>query len=133
MQYPTILAGLPYAYCVKTVYRLSTSKDIAVGWDPRVARMAIDLAACMARSADVAERANEQLKLETGEDSVFAVAAQVMRATSGNWKIPVEADEGGGDAGTGVWSGVDSVANGMDMPLIDFTDDFWLSGAVHLG
>ena len=121
MQYPPIIAGLPYAYCIKTIYRLQTSRDVAVGWDPRIAHAEIDLAACLEASAAVAERVNGEVRARTGEESVFSVVAEVMRAMAGNWALPVDV---GGDEGAVGWG----AEGGLDLSMVDFADEFWLSG-----
>jgi hypothetical protein len=113
---------LIFAYSLKVVHRLSTLQD--PGWDPAIVRQTVDIAGLLDRCAAVALEANDRLKAETGEDSVFSVAAKSLRESMPNWTLPnQEARASGGDGSMEGWTGTD----GLDLPLMDFSNDFWLN------
>lgn len=117
---------LMYSYSIKTIYRLSTFQDF--GWNSQVARDTFDLVDCMEQAVVKAQQANAMLKEETGEESVFAVAAENMMAMAGNWRLPHEhgTNEVLREGGATGWT----VAGleGLDLPTFDFSNDYWLSG-----
>lgn len=121
---------LIFAYSLKILHKLCTLHDF-VGWDPALARQSVNLISILERCADSAEGANERLKEGTGEDSVFAMAAVSMRESAANWVLPnVEARAGSGGDATAMdaWAGGD----GFDLPLMDFSDEFWLDSSINL-
>lgn len=95
-------------------------------------RQEVDLSSVLQRCAVSAEEANERLKRVTGEDSVFGFAAVSMRESAKNWAVPgVETEGGDGEDGMLMdgWGGVGDV---VEMPGLDFSDDFWLNSSVNV-
>jgi DUF971 family protein len=86
----------------------------------------LDLVEFFLQCAAVADACNQRLKDETGEDSVFRLAAKTLRDTAPSWKI-VSAQETQ-DVVVNGWAGVET----MDLPPIDFSDDFWLNAPFNL-
>lgn len=83
----------------------------------------VDVAYCLEQASDMAAHANAQYKDECGEDSVLAAAAQILRATAPNWRIPAcEGEIREGD----VLPPLDG--DFVDMSMIDFSDDIWQNG-----
>ncbi|RAQ98940.1 sterol glucosyltransferase [Stemphylium lycopersici] len=78
---------LIFPYCLKILHKLATLKGIP-GWDPTIVTGTIDIVRCLEQLAEIAERANEMYKEETGEESVFSAAAEILRATAPSWAIP---------------------------------------------
>ena len=80
-------------------------------------RSTVDITDLMERCAACSDAVNARLKEETGEDSVYALAAKTLRDTAPNWRV--EGDAVG-------WSG-----DAVDFGGVDFSnDDFWGSGMV---
>lgn len=118
---------LVWSYCCKVLYRLSSIKGIP-GWDPTIVQSTVDIVQCLERLADIAERANAEYKAETGDDTVFAAAAETLRTLAPNWKLPTSAnDDTLGNAVDGWNSGI-----GGDMTMLDFSNDFWMPSAFNL-
>ncbi|KAF1944325.1 hypothetical protein EJ02DRAFT_341179 [Clathrospora elynae] len=125
----TVPSMLIFPYCIKILHRLSTFKDVP-GWDPTIVKQTVDIMQCLEQAAAMAERLNANFKEGTGENSIFAAAAENLRASAHNWSVPVssEQDEGVGDSASfGTWNGGD----GVDFPMADFSDDFWLPGTFN--
>jgi hypothetical protein len=123
----TIASGLIFSYCVRTLHRLSTLQD--PNWDTAIVRETVDVVGLLERCAVLADRSNEKLKKETGEDSIFIHAARTLRETAPSWRVSTTQDlQTGGDSVTEGWSG----AEAMDLPLMDFSDDFWLNAPFNL-
>jgi hypothetical protein len=120
----TMATGLTFSYCVKVLHKLSTLQD--PNWDTGIVRGSVDLVDLFLQCAAVADACNERLKVETGEDSVFRFAAKTLRDTAPSWKVmgtqETQAVEVNG------WAGVEA----MDLPPIDFSDDFWLNAPFNL-
>jgi hypothetical protein len=120
---------LIFPYCIKVIYKLSTIVDVA-GWDLATVKATVDIVQCLEKAADIAERANSKFKEETGDESVFAVAAETLRATAPSWSVPSSDanNEVVGDLAAAVgWNcGISG-----DVSLLDFSDDFWLSGTFN--
>ncbi|KAI8942355.1 hypothetical protein NX059_000431 [Plenodomus lindquistii] len=115
----TTTCMLIYAYSLRLLYRLSTPNDAVPGWDPQIARDTISIGACVEHAAQKVESTNARLREDLGEDSMFAAAAKIMRATAGNWALPGEVQSDGmEDEG---WS------SSVDLAMVDFSNDFWLS------
>lgn len=113
-----------FGYCIKLSYCLLTLQN--KGWDTALARAIMDPALVFERAIEQTEKANNALKLETGEDSIFKQAAEIMKATAPWWRVPVEQDT--------TSLGLDSFTVGNDnsileMPLLEFSDDFWFTGS----
>lgn len=111
-----------FGYSIKLCYCLLTLQ--MTGWDTAMARMNMDPAICFERAIQHCENTNAALKLETGEDSIFKQAAETMRVTAPQWKVPVE----GQDASLGL----ESLTSGnefnlIDVPSLEFSEDFWLN------
>jgi hypothetical protein len=124
----TASSMLIFPYCIKVLYKLSTVINIP-GWDLAIVKATVDIVQCLEQAADVAERANAKFKEETGDDSVFALAAETLRATAPSWRVPSsDANEVVGDLAAAVgWNcGISG-----DVSLLDFSDDFWLSGTLN--
>jgi hypothetical protein len=123
----TMSKGLIFSYCLKLLHKLSTLQD--PNWDTAVVRETVDLVELLQHCAAVADRCNELLKAETGEDSVFLVAAKTLRDTAPSWKVTlVQEPQLDGDATLEGWAS----AEAMDLPPIDFSDDFWLNAPFNL-
>jgi hypothetical protein len=74
-----------------------------------------------------AERADVKIKEEVGEESVFAMAAKSVRDSAPpNWRTPNSEPQS--DGGT-VMQGFTDV---LDLPFVDFSDDFWLNPPFYL-
>lgn len=116
---------LIFPYCLKILHKLATFKGIP-GWDPTIITRTIDIVQCLEQLAEMAERANEMYKEETGEESVFSAAAEILRATAPSWAIP-GAPQGAAEGDAGAMMGWNDGA-GSDLSMLDFSDDFWLSG-----
>lgn len=114
-----------FGYCVKLSYCLLTLQN--KGWDTALARMTLDPALVFERAIEHCEKSNVALKLETGEDSIFKQASETMRATAPRWRVPLEQDASA--------SGLESLTAGMDfvmdLPSLEFSDDFWLNSAFN--
>jgi hypothetical protein len=118
---------LIWSYCCKILYRLSSITGVP-GWDPTIVKSTVDIVQCLEKFAEIAERANTEYKAETGEDTVFAAAAETLRAIAPNWKPPTtEHDNAMGNAADGWNSGI-----GGDMTMLDFSNDFWMPSAFNL-
>ncbi|KAF2031503.1 hypothetical protein EK21DRAFT_62946 [Setomelanomma holmii] len=117
---------LLFGYCIKVIFKLATFQDPI--WNTAVVKESVDLLALLERCAVAAERANDTLKEETGEDSVFLIAAKTLRETAPQWRVPAPAvGMGDGVVGDG-WIGND----GMDVSMMDFSDEFWLNAPFNL-
>lgn len=111
-----------FGYSVKLLYCLLTLQ--CKGWDTSLVRATMDPAMCFERAIEHCEETNNALKFETGEDSIFKQAAETMRATAPQWRVPVERDTPS--------LGLDSLAAGadfnlIDLPSLEFSEDFWLN------
>ena len=113
---------LIFTYCLKILYKLSTLHDPA--WDTAIAKATVDIVRLIHQCADAAERGNADMKQQNGEDSVLALAAEMMRATAPNWRVPEHSDVAAGSAMMSSWS-----AGEFDMSIMDLSEDFWLQGA----
>ncbi|CAA9965086.1 hypothetical protein PTMSG1_08445 [Pyrenophora teres f. maculata] len=123
----SVTSMLIFPYCLKTVYKLAVLKDVC-GWDPTIATATVDTVQCLEQIAVIAENANAKYKEETGEDSVFGEAAVMLRATALNWRVPtVEQEQTVGDVSAPAWN----CDIGGDFSLMDFANDFWLSGPMN--
>ncbi|KAF1361021.1 hypothetical protein EJ07DRAFT_113503 [Lizonia empirigonia] len=112
-----------FGYYVKLSYCLLTLQN--EGWDTALARITLDPAVIFERAVAHCENVNTALTFQTGEDSIFKQAAEMMRATAPRWRVPVEQDTAS--------LGLDSLTLGVDFAMIDlpsleFLDDFWLTG-----
>lgn len=115
-----------FSYSVKLCYCLLTLQ--INGWDTAMARMTLDPATCFERAIEHCEQTNDALKSETGEDSIFKQAAETMRGTAPQWRVPVERHD--------PTPGLDAFTTGTDFDLIDFpslefSEDFWLNNACN--
>lgn len=111
---------LLFGYCIKVIFKLATFQDPI--WDTSVVRETVDILGLVERCAIAAERANTTLKAETGEDSVFSTAAKTLRDTAPQWKVPGHTVASGNLAVVEGWMG----DGGMDMSMMDWSDNFWL-------
>jgi hypothetical protein len=116
--YSTMAWKLLFAYCAKVVYKLSRLQDES--WDPSIVRDTVDVIGLLEQCAAVSDHCNAKLKEETGEDSVFALAAKTLRETAPQWVTPQVPRS----PSVTEWSGGDA----LDLPLAYFPDEFWLSG-----
>lgn len=68
-----------------------------------------------------------EFKAKTGEDTLFAAAAETLRGMAPNWKLPTsEHDDAMG-------STVDGWNDGFgDMGVMDFASDFWMPSVFNL-
>lgn len=114
---------LAFLHCIKIVYRLSTLQNDPA-WNPSIVKDSVDLVHILEEAASSVERANAALKAQTGEDSVLAAAAEIMRATAPNWRVPEPSVNVGDLAAAPGWS---AAVDGLDSSMLDFPDDFWLS------
>jgi hypothetical protein len=122
----TMASGLIFSYCLKLLHKLSTFQD--PNWDTAIVRRTVDLVELMHNCAAVADQCNARLKEETGEDSVFLIAAKTLRDTAPSWRLTsAQEPQLNGDAALEGWAGVEA----MDLPPIDFSDDFWLNAAYN--
>jgi hypothetical protein len=117
----TMAWKLMFAYCAKVIYKLSRLQDGS--WDSSIVHDTVDVVGLLEQCAAVSDHCNAQLKEETGEDSVFAIAAKTLRETAPQWVVPHIPRS---PSLTG-WSG----GNALDLPLVDFPDEFWLSGVFN--
>jgi hypothetical protein len=127
--YTTIGSGLVFSYCAKTLNKLSTLQD--PHWDSALVLETVDVVGLLERCADAAERSNEILKAETGEDSVFVMAAKTLREMAPTWRVSATFEQpqtSGSEAVMDGWHG----AEAMDLPMVDLSDDFWLSGLFNI-
>jgi hypothetical protein len=123
--YTTIGSGLVFSYCAKMLHKLSTLQD--PHWDTALVPETVDVVGLIERCADAAERSNAILKAETGEDSVFIMAAKTLREMAPTWRVSTTYEQtqlSGNEAVMDGWNG----AEVMDLPMVDLSDDFWLSG-----
>jgi len=116
---------LLFAYSLKALYKLATLSD--AGWDPTIVRQTVDIVGLLDRCASSAEQANARLREETGEDSVFAMAAKSLRESAPNWSVPNQEPQSSDSTIEG-WTGSD----GLNLPLMEFSDDFWLNAPFNL-
>ena len=116
---------LVFSYCIKTLYRFASLKGIP-DWIPSIVQSSFDIVQCLERFAEIAEQANMEFKAKTGEDTLFAAAAETLRAMAPNWKLPTtEHNDDMGNTADG-WSG------GLgDFGALDFSGDFWLPNAFN--
>lgn len=117
---------LMFGYSVKLCYCLLTLQ--MNGWDTAMARMILDPAICFERAIEHCEQTNAILQLETGEDSIFKQAAETMRATAPQWRVPMERHNPS--------LGLDSFTSGTDfglieLPSLEFSEDFWMNGVCN--
>ena len=111
-----------FGYSMKLCYSLLTLQ--ISGWDTAMARMTLDPATCFERAIDHCEQTNNALKFETGEDSIFKQAAETMRSSASQWRLPTERRDPS--------LGLDAFASGadfglVDLPSLEFSEDFWLN------
>lgn len=93
-----------------------------------MARMTLDPTICFERAIERCEQTNDTLKLETGEDSIFKQAAETMRSTAPQWRVPGERQDPTLD--------LESLAPGsefglIDFPSFEFSEDFWLNSVCN--
>ena len=112
-----------FAYSVKLCYCLLTLQ--MNGWDTAMVRMTLDPAACFERAILHCEHTNLALKQETGEDSIFRQAAETMRATAPQWRVPVDPSVCLDSFTSGADFGL------MDLQALEFSEDFWLNSACN--
>jgi hypothetical protein len=117
---------LLFGYCIKVIFQLATFQDPV--WNTEVVRETVDLLGLLERCAVAADRANTTLRDETGEDSVFSMAAKTLRETAPQWKVPGSTVESGNVAVLQDCMG----DGGMDMSMMDFSDNFWLYAPFNL-
>ncbi|KAI4937718.1 hypothetical protein J4E85_000153 [Alternaria conjuncta] len=117
---------LVFSYCIKTLYRFASLKGIP-DWIPPIVQSSFDIVQCLERFAEIAEEANTEFKAKTGEDTLFAAAAETLRGMAPNWKLPTsEHDDAMG-------STVDGWNDGFgDMGVMDFASDFWMPSVFNL-
>lgn len=124
----TVASGLIYSYCIKALHKLSTLQDPQ--WDSTVVSEMFDAADLFERCAVAADLCNVRLKEETGEDSVFRIAAKMLRDVAPSWRVAgaqeTQAQESG-DGNLWGWNGLE----GMDLPSVEFSDDFWMTAAFN--
>lgn len=124
----TVASGLIYSYCIKTLHKLSTLQDPQ--WDSTLVSGIFDAANLFERCAVAADLCNVKLKEETGEDSVFRIAAKMLRDAAPTWRLSSAQEQpaqGNGDVGLVGWIGFE----GMELPSVDFSDDFWMTAAFN--
>lgn len=127
----TMGPGLIFSYSMKTLHKLSTMQDPQ--WNTAIVRDLVDAETLINNCAVKSDQSNALLKAECGQDTVFAYAAKMLRDMAPKWHIM-----GGRDAeigrdpapatATDNWNGMDA----MDLPPIDFSDDFWLNVPFNL-
>ncbi|KAH7394994.1 hypothetical protein DE146DRAFT_67273 [Phaeosphaeria sp. MPI-PUGE-AT-0046c] len=129
----TMASGLIFSYSMKILHKLSTVQDPQ--WNTSFVRDMVYAETLIENCAVMAEQSNVQLKAECGQDTVFKYAAKLLRDMAPKWHIM-----GGQDAEIGrdpaalvalaseSWSGMEA----MDLPLVDFSDDFWLNAPFNL-
>jgi hypothetical protein len=117
---------LIWSYCCKILFRLSSIKGVA-GWDPTIVQSTVDIVQCLEQLAEIAERANSEYKAQTGEESLFAAAAETLRAKAPNWKLPTREHDNIMDSAADGWN------NGLigDIGMMDFSSDFWIPSAFN--
>ncbi|CAN9246467.1 unnamed protein product [Alternaria alternata] len=117
---------LIWSYCCKILFRLSSIKG-AAGWDPTIVQSTVDIVQCLEQLAEIAERANSEYKAQTGEESLFAAAAETLRAKAPNWKLPTREHDNIMDSAADGWN------NGLigDIGMMDFSSDFWMPSAFN--
>ncbi|KAI4942277.1 hypothetical protein J4E91_010251 [Alternaria rosae] len=117
---------LVFSYCIKILYRFSSLKGIP-DWIPPIVQSSFDIVQCLERFAEIAEQANTEFKAQTGEDSLFAAAAETLRAMAPNWKLPTSGhDDAMGSTANG-WNG-----GFGDVGVMDFSSDFWMPSVFNL-
>jgi hypothetical protein len=114
---------LVFLHCIKIVYRLSTLHNDSA-WNPSIVKDSVDLVRILEQAASAVELANAAFKAQTGEDSVLAVAAETMRATAPNWRVPEPSVNVRDLAAASGWG---AAVDGLDTSMLDFPEDFWLS------
>ncbi|KAH8701458.1 hypothetical protein GQ44DRAFT_778646 [Phaeosphaeriaceae sp. PMI808] len=118
-----------FPHSLRNLHKLATLSD--AGWDPTTVRQTVNIVELLELCAAGVERVDAKLKEETGEDSVFAMAAKSVRASAPpHWRVPNPNPEpqDGGDAVMEGWTGTDA----LDFPFVDFSDDFWLNTPFYL-
>jgi hypothetical protein len=111
-----------FGYSVKLCYCLLTLQ--MNGWDTAMARLTLDPAVCFERAIQHCESTDAALRLETGEDSMFKQAAETMRATAPQWRVPA----GQNDPSLGLEALTSAHDFSlMDLPNLEFSEDFWLN------
>lgn len=129
----TMASGLIFSYCMKTLHKLSTIQDPQ--WNTAIVRDMVDAETLIQNCAKLAEQSNVKLRAECGEETVFSYAAKMLRDMAPKWHIMGGQDaELGRDAAAVTataaesWSGMDAI----DLPPIDFSDDFWLNAPFNM-
>ena len=122
----TTPTSLVFSYCTKVLHKLATLHD--AGWDPTIVREMVDIVGLLERCAAAAERCDAELKAETGERSIFAMAAKALRESAPNWCVHYQEPQMDGEEAMEGWS----AGEGIDLPLMDFSDDFWLNAPFNL-
>jgi hypothetical protein len=123
----TMASGLVFSYSIKLLHKLSILQD--PHWDAAIVREMVSVVTLFERCATNAEAHNAELKAETGEDSVFLVAAKTLRDMAPTWRITLPHEtQMSGDTVVEGWNGVEA----MDLPPLDFSDDFWMNVPINL-
>lgn len=111
--------------CIRVLYKLSTLQEPA--WNTSLVCSTVDIVQCLQQAAAAIEQSNDKLKQEIGEDSVLAATAVTMRSIAPNWRIPDQDIALRDSTAVGPWCSAD----GVDMSMMDFSDDFWLHGTFN--
>jgi hypothetical protein len=123
----TTPTSLVFTHCLRNLHKLATLPD--AGWDPTIVRQTVNIVGLLDLCAAGAERVDVKLKEETGEDSVFAMAAKSVRDSAPpNWRMPNPELQNGGDTVMEGWTGNEA----LDLPFVDFSDDFWVNAPFYL-
>lgn len=130
----TMASGLIFSYSMKTLHKLSTVQDPQ--WNTAIVRDMVDAETLIHNCATMAEQSNVELSADCGQDTVFKYAAKMLKDMAPKWHIMggQDAELGRDPAATTAavasenWNGMEA----MDLPPIDFSDDFWLNAPFNL-
>lgn len=123
----TTPTSLVFTHSLRNLHKLATLPD--AGWDQTIVRQTVNIVGLLDLCAAGAERVDAKLKEETGEDSVFAMAAKSVRDSAPpNWQMPNQEPQDGGDVVMEGWNGTKA----LELPFVDFSDDFWLNTPFYL-
>ncbi|KAF1950308.1 hypothetical protein CC80DRAFT_578659, partial [Byssothecium circinans] len=116
---------LTFSHGLRVLHKLATFQDAS--WDPSIVRQTVDIVGLLERCAAGLEQANARLKEETGEDSVLVIGVKMLRDSVPSWSVQNQEPQTG-DSAMDEWTSTE----GMDLPLMGFSDDLWLNAPFNL-
>jgi hypothetical protein len=121
----TTPTSVVFTHSLRNLHKLSTLPD--TGWDPSIVRQTVNIVELLELCAAGAERVDAKIRKELGEESVFARAAKFVRdsAPPNERALNSESLNGGGTM-------IQGFTEALELPFVDFSDDFWLNPPLYL-